>query len=453
MNNISDALAFHRVLGEAKNPGDHLSNSFCESEDLDLAKQSLDNGNVVTLTNPSAGATAKLKSHVLGAPSDGHYDDSIAAYALRKGKQGQFHECCWYKPQLSSSTKQASSAGLDHIVKSHYDWARQPALVLAAAGDTPDPNNIFNAASALVSQAKWTHVLTSERTGAPLAAEMDIVFMAQACSVEVANSPTVNDWYFLTATCALNPASVYKDATGEIQGFYVANYTFECWPMNFEMKGKAGLPPENLMPFVAWAPHTDPESVNFSSSVSYSISGNVGFFDTQGTGGISGGASWSSSKSMNVKDVYFEFDAEQVDPVNSSVDYAAQRGRWSYNICNSIGSLSGVPASLRSVSTYVGVKSNSLTPPVPNGLSSYAPFNVALWNVDRNDVKPRLNSKGNLQIQARLSVEYVESQKQGGSASNNKITKASELFTWTDPSHPTINHVIEIPQPPLPPKE
>lgn len=110
-----------------------------------------------------------------------------------------------------------------------------------------------------------------------------------------------SDWFMIKQRGSLNPSEVYYNympgggSTGSVSG-YIVNYTFDNYPVDADGKHV------NAVELRTPSPETTVGSSGISSSVSFNFGGNVGFSGLGAAGGVSLGASYSSSESQTVPD-------------------------------------------------------------------------------------------------------------------------------------------------------
>ena len=183
-----------------------------------------------------------------------------------------------------------------------------------------------------------------------------------------------SDWYFIKQKGQLNPSANYsnqdhKGTTSAVIQDYIVEYGFDNWMVNND--GKTN----NNAVLKDSKPDTSVGSTGFSSGISFSLGGNVGFSGLSGSGGISAGVSYSTSESQTVSECQVQNNSK-----GSVNGVTQQNAAWSYTFSRPL--LKGGP--------YFAACNDFYDAPLASR-SLFQPVNQWAWAVGPND---RDNIKG-----------------------------------------------------------
>ncbi len=159
-----------------------------------------------------------------------------------------------------------------------------------------------------------------------------------------------NNWFYVQQFGVFSPGNVYTVDNDQQQYWYTDLYEQNSWPTNFKDSRTVNL--------IISSPQTTINTATATSSVSYSISGTVGFSDKGGSGSITGGMSISNSTTVQIPDL----------TINNRSLTSTNNAQWQFVIPRSHGVDDGC---VNSLSTVVGISHNT-----------FQPMNQWLWRVD-----------------------------------------------------------------------
>ncbi|MDO5115825.1 MAG: BACON domain-containing protein [Synergistaceae bacterium] len=133
-----------------------------------------------------------------------------------------------------------------------------------------------------------------------------------------------SDWFFIKQKGQLNPSANYsnvnhKGTTTALINNYMVEYGFNNWTVNADGKQN------NNAELMDSKPETSVGSSGFSSSISFSLGGNIGFSGFSGSGGVSAGVSYSTSESRTVSECQVQNESKV--SVNNIIQ---QNAKWKY---------------------------------------------------------------------------------------------------------------------------
>lgn len=133
-----------------------------------------------------------------------------------------------------------------------------------------------------------------------------------------------SDWFFIKQKGQLNPSANYinqdhKRTTSALIANYMVEYGFDNWTVNAD--GKLN----NNSVLMDSKPDTSVGSRGFSSGISFSLGGNVGFSGLSGAGGVRAGVSYSTTESQTVSETQVQNESK-----NSVNKITQQNARWKY---------------------------------------------------------------------------------------------------------------------------
>jgi hypothetical protein len=146
------------------------------------------------------------------------------------------------------------------------------------------------------------------------------------------------DYYIIDQEIMLDNADMYKgmyDDTdyGHKDGHDMAYYLYNHYTDHYlRTSAGADLPPglnSGQVTLIQAQPTTGVGSSSYTTSQSYTISGSIGFSGMGGTGSVSGGATYTSSRSSNMSDLQINNQGTQ-----SAVGGSTSNARWTYQVQN-----------------------------------------------------------------------------------------------------------------------
>ena len=177
-----------------------------------------------------------------------------------------------------------------------------------------------------------------------------------------------SDWFFIKQKGQLNPSANYSNkdhhrtTTAVIQN-YMVEYGFDNWMVNIDNAVN------NSVVLKESKPDTTVGSSGFSSGISFSLGGSVGFSGLSGTGGISAGVSYSTSESQTVPDCQVQNESK-----GSSNNITQQNAKWKYTFSRPL--LKGGP--------YFAACNDFYDAPLASR-SLFQPVNQWAWTVGPNE--------------------------------------------------------------------
>ena len=134
-----------------------------------------------------------------------------------------------------------------------------------------------------------------------------------------------SDWFFIKEKAQLNPAANYRNflhngvkALACVKG-YMVEYSFDNWTVN------ADGSPSNNAELMEVKPDTSIGSHGFSSGISTTLGGNIGFSGIALSGGLSLGVSYSTDESQTVDECQVRNESK-----GSSNNVILQNAKWKY---------------------------------------------------------------------------------------------------------------------------
>ena len=256
------------------------------------------NGKVIAIAMPSSPeVTLELAAFLAPEdPSPGGQGQNISLFAAQKLNTGNAR----YRSFVSGSASETAQdqepldvvSSILHISESESN--RLPSTILAAVGLT-DPEKLYsqleNNVDFVSGPYVWDWLTTTKPYPAP-PITLTITTNAVMLSQQELESPDVNDYYFLVHNFVINPVASHIDV-----------YEYKITVTQVEDKGNPRVQrPDHSTPIVSSPPTTEGVTV-VSSSIGWSLGGNVGSFGEVVTGGLSGSVSISKSTSYSIPDV------------------------------------------------------------------------------------------------------------------------------------------------------
>jgi len=330
-----------------------LSGLIARAEELDgpeAAERALARGAIVA-ASPAAGPIGRLHELLPSCPVSGHaHPDTLEFYGVRRSPGGAWERFVIYRgataPALSGPGPEPGPGPVGHSPLGglrHESGARPEARVHPGArwleghaltdGGAAGVVNLYEAAM-MVKDHVFVHMAYESPFPDPPTFNLASTVFGVACNV-VANGESV-DYYSVQQQLVLSPNQV----PGQ-------NYGADWYHFSVAPRGFGDRP--DLVGLVVTSPSTTTGSETTSSSVNHSVSGHIGFFGGMATGGLSGGASFSKSKS---------FSTPGVVTSNYSGSTPPNAARWMF-----------------------GVKGKS-----PVHKATFQPFVQGLWRADRHAI-------------------------------------------------------------------
>lgn len=267
--------------------------------DKALLKANYSQGKTILVLHPEKGAIEKTFKH-LGTPYPCLFtgdSQKVEMYTISKTPKGIRQETFMLPQSYENGNDKARISDymrwFADLGKKQSSILLRPAQLSAAEATATDPKNLLDLADQITDVVTFTDVKP--------------------------------EGHYQITTLTV-PASV-KDERGDIYYyFYVGqegNFTPSSAIAIYTIAASPALYPKNPVSLLVESPTTTEGQTNVSSSISYSIGGNVGFFGENVTGGVSGSASFSKSVSYNIPDVtIMNFSNKQfpVNPMKHDVD-------------------------------------------------------------------------------------------------------------------------------------
>jgi len=203
------------------------------------------------------------------------------------------------------------------------------------------PNEITQLANAFVDQVYYTL-----RDNVGNLANYTVSSFAYSCYAQ----NNRDNWFYVQQYGVFSPSNVYTVDNKLQQYWYTDLYEQNSWPTNYK--------DSRLVNLIVSSPQTTINTATATSSVSYSISGTVGFEGKSGSGSVTGGMSVENSTTVEIPDV----------TINNRSLTTINNAAWQFVIPRSHGVDDGC---VNDLSKVVGIAHNT-----------FQPMNQWLWRVD-----------------------------------------------------------------------
>ncbi len=168
--------------------------------------------------------------------------------------------------------------------------------------------DLWRQARHIKSEIKWPYLFTDGSTTRRVYLQTATVAIAARVS-----KPEPKDYFYIVHYGLFSPSTAFVYNEDKNRGWFVAEYGVDCRPASGVAKD---------FTLLKTSPDTTADSKSVTSGISYSLSGNVGFFGEAPMGGVNAGATISNSTTMVVRDVTV---------LNKSAD-ALTNGKWLYQM-------------------------------------------------------------------------------------------------------------------------
>lgn len=199
--------------------------------------------------------------------------------------------------------------------------------------------DLWKQARHIKSEFKWPYVVRDG--GKNKTFYLQIVTVAIAARV---SRPEPKDFFYIVQYGLFNPSNCFVHNEDKDRGWYVKEYTINSKPVH----GSA-------FTLIKTSPDTTVDSTSVTSGISFSLSGNVGFFGDAPMGGVNVGATISNSTTTVIRDV---------SVLNQSADQQIN-AKWKFE--------------MPKLEAH-GVLKNELTDPVKLATNTFQPVMYMLWD-------------------------------------------------------------------------
>jgi hypothetical protein len=203
------------------------------------------------------------------------------------------------------------------------------------------------------------------------------------------------DYYIIDQESMVVNGPMYKgrfDEPSQTQGHDMAFYLYSYYTDHYLRTAANADLIQGESNLIQPQPTTGTGSSSYTTSQSYNIGGSLGFSGMGGTGSISAGATYTSSRTTNVADI--QINNQAMNP-GITVDGTPTNARWTYAVQN-------LPHPVNKFTIFYPHNSEIIPDPPAIAVNTAIFYNSWIWRIPN----PKQYS-GNFKIYCRYSPEYA----------------------------------------------
>jgi hypothetical protein len=201
------------------------------------------------------------------------------------------------------------------------------------------------------------------------------------------------DYYIIDQESMLVNAPMYKgrfDEPDQNQGHNMAFYLYNYYTDHYLQASNGDYLTTGNSNLIQPQPTTGVGSSSYTTSQSYNIGGSLGFSGMGGTGSISGGATYTSSRTTNVSDIQINNQA-----MTPAVSNSTSNARWTYQVQN-------LPHPQNDYTIFYPHESEITPDPPAIAVNTAIFYNSWIWRVPNPS-----QYSGNFKIYCRYQPNYA----------------------------------------------